>query len=86
MRSKSEVSKYFKQYLADHHFSGTPSPVETVRTDDATEFKSSGKAASSQVKRMFSGMGIPLGNFLWAAQAFWACHALIFPATRANPM
>ena len=40
MRSKSEVSKYFKQYLADHRFSGTPSPVETVRIDDATEFKS----------------------------------------------
>ena len=39
MRSKSEVSKYFKQYLADHRFSGTPSPVETVRTDDAEEFK-----------------------------------------------
>ena len=34
MRSKSEVSKYFKQYLADHRFSGTPSPVGTVRTDD----------------------------------------------------
>ena len=27
IRSKSEVSKYFKQYLADHRFSGTPSPV-----------------------------------------------------------
>ena len=40
MRSKSEVSKYFKQYLADHRFSGTSSPVETVRTDDAAEFKS----------------------------------------------
>ena len=40
MRSKSEVSKHFKQYLADHRFSGTPSPVETVRTDDAAEFKS----------------------------------------------
>ena len=40
MRSKSEVSTYFKQYLADDRFSGTPSPVETVRTDDAAEFKS----------------------------------------------
>ena len=40
MRSKSEVSKYFKQYLADHRFYGTPSPVETVRTDDGAEFKS----------------------------------------------
>ena len=40
MRSKSEVSKYSKQYPADHRFSGTPSPVETVRTDDAAEFKS----------------------------------------------
>ena len=40
IKSKSEVSKYFKQHLADHRFSGTPSPVETVRTDDAAEFKS----------------------------------------------
>ena len=41
MRSNSEVSKYFKQYLADHRFSGTPSPLETVlRTDDAAEFRS----------------------------------------------
>ena len=39
MRSKSEVSKYFKQYLAGHIFYGTPSPVETVRTDDAAKFK-----------------------------------------------
>ena len=107
MRSKSEVSKYFKQYLADHRFSCTPSPVETVRTDDAAEFKSgyvadllrergirqefttanssqfngvagrgiamiesTGKAAFIQRKRMFSGMGIPLSDSLWAAQAF----------------
>ena len=40
MRSKSEISKYFKQHLADHRFSGTPSPVETVRTDDAAESES----------------------------------------------
>ena len=39
MRSKNGVSKYFKQYLADHRFSGTPSPVETVRTDDGAESK-----------------------------------------------
>ena len=39
-RSESEVFKYFKQYLADHRFSSTPSPVEPVRTDDAAEFKS----------------------------------------------
>ena len=107
MRSKSEVSKYFKQYLADHRFSGTPSPVETVRTDDAAEFKSgyfadllrergirqefttanssqfngmaergiaviesTGLTAFIQAKRMFSGMGIPLSDSLWAAKAF----------------
>ena len=107
MRSKSEVSKYSKQYPADHLFSGTPSPVETVRTDDAAEFKSgyfadllrergirqefttanssqfngvaergiamiesTGKAALIQAKLMFSGMGIPLSDSLWAAQAF----------------
>ena len=28
MRSKNEVSKYLKQYIADHRFSGTPSPGE----------------------------------------------------------
>ena len=38
-RRKSEVSKYSKQHLADHRFFGTPSPVETVCTDDAAEFK-----------------------------------------------
>ena len=40
MRNKSEISKYFKQYFADHRFSGNPSPVESVRTDDAAESKS----------------------------------------------
>ena len=122
MRSNSEVSKYFKQYLADHRFSGTPSPVETVRTDDGAEFKSgyfadlcrergirqefttanspqfngvaergiamvesTGKAALIQTKCMFSGMGIPLSDSLWAAQAYWACNALDFTATKANP-
>ena len=121
-RSKNEVSKYFKQYLADHRFSGTPSPVEPVRTDDAAEFKSvyfadlcrergirqeftkanspqfnsvaergiamiesTGKAALIQAKCMFSGMGIPLSGSLWAAQAYWACNALNFTATKANP-
>ena len=39
-RTKSKVSKYLKQYFADHRFSGTPSHVEAVRTDDSAEFKS----------------------------------------------
>ena len=122
MRSKSEVSKYFKQYLADHRFSGTTFPAETVRTDNAAEFKSgyfadlcrergirqefitanspqfhgvaergiamiesTGKAALIQANCMFSGMGIPLSDSLWAAQAYWACNALNFTATKANP-
>ena len=34
---------------------------------------------------MFSGMGIPLSDSLWAAQAYWACNALHFTATKANP-
>ena len=38
-RSKYEVSRYFRQYLADYRFTGVPCPVETVRTDDAAEFK-----------------------------------------------
>ena len=33
---------------------------------------------------MFSGMGIPLSDSLWAAQACWACNALNFTATKAN--
>ena len=39
MRSKDEVSRYFRQYLADYRFTGVPCPVEAVRTDDAAEFK-----------------------------------------------
>ena len=40
MKRKNEVSKYFKQYPADHRISGTLFPVETVRTDDAADFDS----------------------------------------------
>ena len=108
------VSKYFKQHLADHRFSGTLSPVESVRSGDVAKFKSghsadlcrergirqefttanspqfngaagTGRAASIQAKRIFSGMGISLGDSLWAAQAYWACHALNFAAAKANP-
>ena len=39
MCSKDEVSRYFRQYLADYRFTGVPWPIETVRTDDAAEFK-----------------------------------------------
>ena len=39
MRSKDEVSRYFRQYLADYRFTGVPCPVETVCTDDAAEFE-----------------------------------------------
>ena len=109
MRSKSEVSKYFKQYLPDHRFSGTPSPVETVRIDDAAEFKSgyfadlcrgrgirqeftaanspqfNGVAERGTAMIESTGMGIPLSDSLWAAQAYWACNALNFTATKANP-
>ena len=34
--------------------------------------ESTGKAASIQAKRMFSGMEFPLSDSLWAAQAYWA--------------
>ena len=118
MRSKDEVSRYFRQYLADYRFTGVPCPVETVRTDDAAEFKGgafadlcrergirqefttadspqfngvaergivviepAGKATIIQAGLNFSGMGIPPGNSLWAAQACWACHALNSTAT-----
>ena len=47
--------------------------------------ESTGKAALIQAKCMFSGMGIPLSDSLWAAQAYWACNALNFTATKANP-
>ena len=39
MLSKNEVSRYFRQYLADYRFTGVPCPVESVRTYDAAEFK-----------------------------------------------
>ena len=39
MRSKDEVSRYFRQYLVDYRVTGVPCPVETVRTDDVAEFK-----------------------------------------------
>ena len=39
MRSKDEISRYFRQCLADYRSTGVPCPVETVRTDDAAEFK-----------------------------------------------
>ena len=35
MRSEDEVSRYFRQYLADYRFTGVPCPVETVCADDA---------------------------------------------------
>ena len=39
MRSKDEVSGYFRQYLADYRFTAVSCPIKTVRTDDAAEFK-----------------------------------------------
>ena len=39
MRSKDEVSIYFRQYLADYRFTGVSCAVETVRTDEAAEVK-----------------------------------------------
>ena len=121
MRRKDEVSRYFRQYLADYRFTGVPCPVETVRTDDAAEFKggafadlcqergtrqefttadspqfngvadrgiakieSAGEAVIIQAGLNFPGMGIPSGNCLWAAQAYWACHALHSTATTSN--
>ena len=99
----------------------TLSPVETMRTDDAAEFKSGyfvylygersirqkftttsspqfngvmkelismieskRKIVLIQAKRMFAGMGIPLSDFLWAAQVFRACYALDLATTQAN--
>ena len=122
MRGKDEVSRYFRQYLADYRFTGAPFPVETVRTDDAAEFKggafadfcrergirqefttadspqfnrvaergiamieSAGIAAIIQAGLNFRGMGIPSGNSLWAAQAYWACHALNSTAATSDP-
>ena len=122
VRSTDEVSRYFRQYLADYRFTGVQCPVETVRTDDAAGLKggafahlcrergirqeftpadspqfngvaergiamieSAGKAAIIQAGLNFRGMGIPSGNSLWAAQAYWACHALNSTAVTSNP-
>ena len=38
-----------------------------------------------QAKCMFSGMGIPLSDSLWAAQAYLTCNALNFTAAKAVP-
>ena len=121
MRSEDEVSRYFRQYLADYRFTGVPCPVETVRADDAAEFKHeafadlcrergirqefttadspqfngvaeretamielAGKAAIIQAGLEFPGLRIPSRNSLWAAQAYWACHALNSTATTSN--
>ena len=34
---------------------------------------------------MFPSMGVSSGDSLWAAQAYWACHALNSTATTSNP-
>ena len=47
--------------------------------------ESASKAAIIQAGLNFSGMGIPSGNSLWAAQAYWACHTLNSAATPNNP-
>ena len=40
MRSKYEVSTYFRQYLADYRFTGdVQCPVDAVHTDGAADFK-----------------------------------------------
>ena len=123
MCNKDEVSRYFRQYLADYRFTGVPCPIEAVRTDDAAEFnggaladlcrkrgirqeftfadiprfngvvergiatiESAGKAAIIiQASLNFPRKGIPSGNSLWAAQAYWACHANSSTETTSNP-
>ena len=47
--------------------------------------ESAGKAAIIQAGLNFRDMGIPSGNTLWAAQAYWTCHALNSTATTSNP-
>ena len=44
MRSKDDISRYFRQYLEEYRFTGVPCPVETVRTDGAAEFKGGASA------------------------------------------
>ena len=122
MRSKDEVSRYFRQCLAHYRFTSVPCSVETARTDDAAELKggafadlcqergirkefstadspqfkgvaergiamikSAGKAAIVQAGLNFPGLGIPSGNSLSAAQAYWACLTLNSTATTSNP-
>ena len=43
------------------------------------------KVASIQAGLNFSGMVIPSGNSSWAAQTYWACHALKSTLTTSNP-
>ena len=39
IRSKDEVSRYFRQYLADYRLTAESCPIETERTNDSAEFK-----------------------------------------------
>ena len=47
--------------------------------------ESAGKAAAIQAGIMFPSIGVPSGDSLWAAQAYWTCHALNSTATTSNP-
>ena len=47
--------------------------------------ESAGKAAAIQAGIMFPSIGVPSGDSLWAAQAYWACRALSSTATTCNP-
>ena len=44
-----------------------------------------GKTAIIQSGVSIPGMGVPSGNSVWAAQAYWVCHALNAKATTSNP-
>ena len=44
-----------------------------------------GKTAIIQLGVSIPGMGVPSGNSVWAAQAYWVCHALNAKATTSNP-
>ena len=77
---------FFRERGIRREFTSAGSPqFNGVAERRIAMIESAGKAAITQASLNFSGMGIPSGNYLWAAQVYWACHVLNSTATTSNP-
>ena len=68
-------SGYFADLLRERGIRQEFTTANSSQFDGVAErgiamIESTGKTALIKAKRMFSGMGIPLSDSLWAAQAF----------------